>query len=81
MAAAGNRYSWACLGVWRSLVARSVRVGEVRSSNLRTPIAAGETPFPPRLFVSLGREEVRDRVSALAWALRDQQVARVGDDA
>src|SRR6185436_12403388 len=26
------------LGVWRSLVARSVRVGEVRSSNLRTPI-------------------------------------------
>ena len=29
---------WA-LGVWRSLVARSVRVGEVPSSNLGTPIA------------------------------------------
>src|SRR5207245_2226079 len=26
------------LGVWRSLVARSVRVGEVPSSNLGTPI-------------------------------------------
>src|SRR5207247_6231151 len=38
---------WA-LGVWRSLVARSVRVGEVPSSNLGTPIDAGETMFPPR---------------------------------
>src|SRR4051812_50034902 len=27
------------LGVWRSLVARSVRVGEVPSSNLGTPIS------------------------------------------
>ena len=33
------------LGVWRSLVARSVRVGEVPSSNLGTPIA-GEPCFP-----------------------------------
>src|SRR5690349_17557137 len=31
------------LGVWRSLVARSVRVGEVPSSNLGTPIGTGET--------------------------------------
>src|SRR6185503_7730556 len=30
------------LGVWRSLVARSVRVGEVPSSNLGTPIDVGE---------------------------------------
>ena len=42
---------WA-LGVWRSLVARSVRVGEVPSSNLGTPIASveegarGEPWFP-----------------------------------
>ena len=35
------------LGVWRSLVARSVRVGEVRSSNLRTPIeSSGSLWFP-----------------------------------
>ena len=30
------------LGVWRSLVARSVRVGEVPSSNLGTPIHTGQ---------------------------------------
>ena len=35
------------LGVWRSLVARSVRVGEVRSSNLRTPIDVGEPSWFP----------------------------------
>ena len=34
------------LGVWRSLVARSVRVGEVRSSNLRTPMSVGDARFP-----------------------------------
>ena len=38
------------LGVWRSLVARSVRVGEVPSSNLGTPIRAGEPMVPPRLL-------------------------------
>ena len=37
---------WA-LGVWRSLVARSVRVGEVPSSNLGTPIEGGGTPGSP----------------------------------
>ena len=40
------------LGVWRSLVARSVRVGEVPSSNLGTPTfrKAGirRSGFPPR---------------------------------
>ena len=36
------------LGVWRSLVARSVRVGEVPSSNLGTPISVGEPMVPPR---------------------------------
>ena len=36
------------LGVWRSLVARSVRVGEAPSSNLGTPIHRGGKPrFPP----------------------------------
>src|SRR3954468_1151194 len=34
------------LGVWRSLVARSVRVGEVPSSNLGTPIDRGKPCFP-----------------------------------
>src|SRR5438105_6059447 len=38
------------LGVWRSLVARSVRVGEVPSSNLGTPIARGGTWFPRPLL-------------------------------
>ena len=38
------------LGVWRSLVARSVRVGEVPSSNLGTPIARGRPRGrPPKL--------------------------------
>jgi hypothetical protein len=37
------------LGVWRSLVARSVRVGEVPSSNLGTPTECGGTfRFPRR---------------------------------
>ena len=37
------------LGVWRSLVARSVRDGEVRSSNLRTPMSSqGRPPEPSR---------------------------------
>src|SRR5688572_17786253 len=35
------------LGVWRSLVARSVRVGEVPSSNLGTPMEYGGTPGSP----------------------------------
>ena len=36
------------LGVWRSLVARSVRVGEVPSSNLGTPMTStGEPPGSP----------------------------------
>ena len=46
----GNRVQTATLsplGVWRSLVARSVRVGEVPSSNLGTPIRAGEPMVPP----------------------------------
>jgi len=36
-------------GVWRSLVARSVRVGEVPSSNLGTPmlVKGGNLGFPP----------------------------------
>src|SRR5580765_4850984 len=33
-------------GVWRSLVARSVRVGEVPSSNLGTPMGVGEPVVP-----------------------------------
>ena len=35
---------WRGLGVWRSLVARSVRVGEVPSSNLGTPISLSLSP-------------------------------------
>jgi hypothetical protein len=35
------------LGVWRSLVARSVRVGEVPSSNLGTPTWAWGNPGSP----------------------------------
>ena len=35
------------LGVWRSLVARSVRVGEAPSSNLGTPISSLLKGRPP----------------------------------
>jgi hypothetical protein len=35
------------VGVWRSLVARSVRVGEVPSSNLGTPINRGGNRVSP----------------------------------
>jgi DoxX len=48
-----SRLKWlicAQFGVWRSLVARSVRVGEVPSSNLGTPIEAGEPTWFPRLI-------------------------------
>ena len=41
------------LGVWRSLVARSVRVGEAPSSNLGTPIrrpGASDLLSPGRLY-------------------------------
>ena len=37
-ASSGMGYSWS-IGAWRSLVARTVRVGEVPSSNLGAPIA------------------------------------------
>ena len=41
----GGRAGTLCsLGVWRSLVARSVRVGEVPSSNLGTPISLTLSP-------------------------------------
>src|SRR5204862_4862502 len=46
------------LGVWRSLVARSVRVGEAPSSNLGTPTSVGEPRVPPRapsFFVTSAR--------------------------
>src|SRR5437016_11371715 len=45
---AESGYSLGRLGVWRSLVARSVRVGEVPSSNLGTPTGCGGTLVPPR---------------------------------
>ena len=45
-------HTWRGSGVWRSLVARSVRVGEVPSSNLGTPIDVGASspasPLPAR---------------------------------
>ena len=34
-------------GAWRSLVARTVRVGEVPSSNLGAPIDAAQEGEPP----------------------------------
>ena len=67
-------YPVTVLGVWRSLVARSVRVGEVPSSNLGTPIESrGNHRFP--------REELLDRTSAGVRPLDDQQVTTVGDHA
>jgi HAD superfamily hydrolase (TIGR01549 family) len=58
--------------VWRSLVARSVRVGEVRSSNLRTPIDAGETGVSPARV-----SRVAARVPEAAHAAREAIVGRV----
>ena len=46
---------WPVLGVWRSLVARSVRVGEVPSSNLGTPISLSLSPAGAHA----GREHAR----------------------
>src|SRR6266498_3025443 len=58
---------YAALGVWRSLVARSVRVGEVPSSNLGTPmLVKGNRRFP--------REKLFDRVRARVGPLADQQL-------
>src|SRR5919198_4057065 len=57
----------AALGVWRSLVARSVRVGEVPSSNLGTPIERGGThgsPACPLLCTAVLRTR--------AWAVLEQ---------
>ena len=49
IAAGVSRYPVGLRGVWRSLVARSVRVGEVPSSNLGTPTGArGNLRVPPR---------------------------------
>ena len=44
---ARNALPFRALGVWRSLVARSVRVGEVPSSNLGTPICRRGNPVVP----------------------------------
>src|SRR5438093_12509028 len=46
------------LGVWRSLVARSVRVGEVPSSNLGTPMGK---PATVRAFLSSDGGGLEDR--------------------
>ena len=43
------------LGVWRSLVARSVRVGEVPSSNLGTPIGRGGNDVSPTSLLLFAR--------------------------
>src|SRR4029450_5799400 len=62
------RYPVTVLGVWRSLVARSVRVGEVPSSNLGTPIERRHMfdTVPPhfsryRCLFSQQRRETRER--------------------
>ena len=46
------------LGVWRSLVARSVRVGEAPSSNLGTPITSVGEPLVPPWAPSLRAEAI-----------------------
>src|ERR671937_3186283 len=55
----------AAFGVWRSLVARSVRVGEVPSSNLGTPIGRGGTQWFPRVVAY---------AVAAAWTLARRRV-------
>ena len=52
--------------MWRSLVARSVRVGEVPSSNLGTPIASEPEPTPD---AGSGSVVIRKRYVASALAL------------
>ena len=59
---AGVRY-WRPSGVWRSLVARSVRVGEVPSSNLGTPMRFRSRSTGSRAAVGSGHDgAVRPRV-------------------
>src|SRR2546423_6082518 len=53
-------------GVWRSLVARSVRVGEVPSSNLGTPIPAGGTSVFPAAPLSLSGKGIVVGAHAIA---------------
>ena len=60
------------LGVWRSLVARSVRVGEVPSSNLGTPIGARGHGTPERLPLTQSRPvATRDEILDYAAELLD----------
>ena len=59
------------LGVWRSLVARSVRVGEVPSSNLGTPIGPASRNPLPRIPARRGWQalkHVRQGFPWLSWA-------------
>ena len=61
-------------GVWRSLVARSVRVGEVPSSNLGTPM---EKPASCGLFFSTAGHPFRPAVrSGVDDARRDRERER-----
>ena len=62
--------------MWRSLVARSVRVGEVPSSNLGTPIGAWGNPWFPHEPRS-GGQEALDCVKARLRALADHEMATV----
>ena len=58
------------LGVWRSLVARSVRVGEVPSSNLGTPIESrGNQRFPRE---NLGPPGARHRNESVTSSSRER---------
>src|SRR3954465_8992036 len=65
-------------GVWRSLVARSVRVGEVPSSNLGTPIHEG-SHWLPSLFSGRphARPEFRSTLRGRGGAVRFRPGARL----
>jgi hypothetical protein len=57
-----------CLGAWRSLVARTVRVGEVPGSNPGAPILQDQTRLPPD----------RTRTNAVPGEIRPAGDVRVG---
>jgi hypothetical protein len=52
-----------CVGAWRSLVARTVRVGEVPSSNLGAPI---KSPADAGFFVCLAALDLAAELSLVA---------------
>src|SRR3954452_21806897 len=69
-------YTGPDFGAWRSLVARTVRVGEVPSSNLGAPILSESPARPAGLFEFSGRALSRHRGVVAHRQAGDQRLER-----